>query len=103
MSDMLPTDTHVMHPIEVKRLAGQNAQILGRLEQGPASRRQLTEYACNVTARISDLRVFLRTRGLTIQVDEKPNGYSEYRIVELSSPSGMQGHDTNAPIDGRLI
>lgn len=43
-------------PVERRRLAGQNAAILERLERGPATRRELTEIALNVTARVSELR-----------------------------------------------
>lgn len=97
MSDILPHDSHVTAAGEVRRLAGQNAKILARLEDGPATRRELAEIAVNVTARISDLR----HAGHEVRCLEKPNGASSYWLVKPRSE--WRGHDLNAPRDGRLI
>ena len=61
------TDSHVTDPGEQARLSAQSARILARLEQGPATRRELTDIALNVTARISDLRA----AGYVVRVIER--------------------------------
>lgn len=80
---MIPKDSHVLQPAEVRRLTGQNARVYARLNVGPATRRELAHYALNVTGRISDIRAYLKPQGQTVTVDEQPNGLSVYRIVDL--------------------
>jgi hypothetical protein len=111
---MLPKDTHVLSPREIRRLVGQNARIYARLTEGPATRRELAALAVNVTGRVSDVRAYLKPLGLDIDVDEKPNGLSIYRMVELlkkapapvvpAEPLTATPHDLNrmVPGDGRL-
>lgn len=75
---ILPTDSHVVEPCEVKRLTAQNARILAALQGGPKSRKALADIACNVTARISDLR----KAGYVIPppVEDRLSGQSIYRL-----------------------
>lgn len=74
-------DSFVTEPEEIRRLTGQNARILARLERGPATRRELADIACNVTARISDVRRALKAEGRDVQCDEAPGGRSTYFLV----------------------
>ena len=53
---LTPIDGHVQAPAEQKRLSGQNAAILARLEQGPATNRELAAVSLKYTGRLSDLR-----------------------------------------------
>jgi hypothetical protein len=64
--EMLPTDTHVTEPVEVRRLAGQISRILARLKEGPATARELSDISLNYRARLSDLR----KHGYVIRCDE---------------------------------
>jgi len=41
---------------ERRRLSRQNAAILGRLEQGPASNRELAQLSLKYTSRLSEIR-----------------------------------------------
>ncbi len=77
---VLPHDTHVTEPAEVRRLSAQNQRVLARLQQGPASRVELQWLACNPTARISDLRA----AGYRIPppVEDRATGVSVYRLSE---------------------
>jgi hypothetical protein len=52
----LPIDTHCLHPQEIVRLTGQTARIVARLEEGPASNRELAQLALKYTSRISDAK-----------------------------------------------
>lgn len=52
---LAPCDPHVAAE-DVKRLSGQNAVILLRLRQGPASNVELADLSLKYTSRISDLR-----------------------------------------------
>ena len=70
-------DTHILEPAEIVRLSAQAQRILERLQQGPATRRELTDIACNVTARISDLRA----AGYQVVCEEHPDGRSVYRLT----------------------
>jgi hypothetical protein len=81
--DLQPTDSHVLHPGEQRRLSAQNAAVLARLQRGPATRKELQDIAPNVTARISDLR----TAGYRIPkpVEDKTTGWSVYRLVPEGS------------------
>ena len=111
---MLPKDTHVLSPREIRRLVGQNARIYARLTEGPATRNELAALAVNVTGRVSDVRAYLKPLGLTIEVDEKPNGASVYRMAYLPKPEPAHKapaepltgtpHNLNqlVPGDGRL-
>src|SRR5262245_1910321 len=94
---MLPKDSHVTAPREIKRLTAQNARIFARLCAGPATRRELGELALNVTARISDIRDYLEPLGQTVSCQEHPNGLSVYRLVSVpkASEGPSQGHDLN--------
>jgi len=73
-----PTDTHVLHPAEIKRLGNQNARILALLQQGPATREAIAAIGRNPTARISDLR----HAGYEVQVVERDyaSGRTVYRL-----------------------
>jgi len=76
-----PTDPQV-EPIEIPRLRGQNAAILERLQQGPATNRELCNFALNYRARISDLR----KAGYTVVVDEdKATGLNVYTLEHMST------------------
>lgn len=77
---ILPRDSNVVEPCEVRRLTAQNAAILAALQSGPKSRKALADIACNVTARISDLR----KAGYVIPppVEDRLTGQSIYRLAE---------------------
>lgn len=49
-------DTHVTHPAKVKRLMRSSLKILARLEEGPATARELMAIAIGYRQRLSDLR-----------------------------------------------
>ena len=75
-------DSHVTDVPEQRRLSGQNAAVLARLRRGRATRRELTDIALNVTARVSDLRKYLRPMGESVEViEEHQNGLTVYAIV----------------------
>lgn len=75
---VVPASPTLSRP-ERKRLSRQNSEILARLEQGPATRRELTEIALNVTARVSELR----RHGYNVQVIERDydSGRTVYALV----------------------
>jgi len=69
-------------PQDLKRLAGQNAEILARLRQGAAMNTELARIALNYTARISDLRVYLQKHtGEWISRIRCHRGLNKYEIV----------------------
>jgi hypothetical protein len=53
---VIPSDTHVTEPTEIARLSSQNQQVLVRLQQRPATNRELATISLKYTSRISDLR-----------------------------------------------
>ncbi len=53
--DLPATDPNVRES-DVQRLTGQNALILARLRQGPATAAELAQISLKYTSRISDLR-----------------------------------------------
>lgn len=53
--DLPPTDPNV-RAADVKRLTGQNAAVLARLREGPATNAELAAIALKYTSRVSDLR-----------------------------------------------
>ena len=60
------------------RLSAQCQRILARLQQGSATRRELTQIALNATARLSELRM----AGYDVQVVERhPSGLTVYALV----------------------
>lgn len=64
---------------EVLRLSAQNAKVLARLQQGPASNLALSSLALKYTSRISDLRA----AGYEIEnyIHDRKTGESWYRLV----------------------
>jgi hypothetical protein len=94
VSSLQPTDSHVINPQEVRRLTGQNAAILARLQRGPASRWQLQNIACNPTARVSDLR----KAGYVVRCAENAEGHSVYTLIPTAN-----GHDLNNAPKGRMF
>lgn len=80
---LVPRDTHVTQPAEVKRLSGQNLRIVERLERGPATNRELAEIALKYTSRVHDARQVLRRHGRSIEVVEQDiaSGRVVYAIV----------------------
>lgn len=73
---ILPEDTHVTEPTEVRRLASQNARFLERLRKGPATNVELAKIALKYTSRISSLR----TAGYVIECKRFPKGLSVYTL-----------------------
>lgn len=53
---MLPTDTHVTQPDEVRRLTGHNERILARLQAGPCTNAELAKISLKYTSRLSELK-----------------------------------------------
>jgi hypothetical protein len=74
-----PVDTHVQVPTEIKRLSGQNAAILNRLQAGPASNHELAALSLKYTSRVSDLRA----AGYDVRVVERDyaSGLTMYRLL----------------------
>lgn len=88
-----PRDSHVTEPSEIRRLTGQNARILARLKQGPATARELAALSLKYTSRISDLR----DAGYNIPAPAKaPNGLSTYYLVKPAPQDAPSTpHDVN--------
>jgi hypothetical protein len=78
-------DSHVVEPAEQVRLAGQSARILARLEQGPATNRELAEISLKYTSRVSDVRHYLKDKGRNVKVLERDHatGRTVYGLVDL--------------------
>lgn len=75
---------HFADPEDTPRLGGQNAAILARLRVGPATNSQLVGLSLNYTARISDVRDWLRNNtGQTITCERHEGGLSIYRIEKI--------------------
>jgi hypothetical protein len=100
VSDLQPRDSHVTDPAELRRLTGQSAAILARLQRGPATARELSALSLKYTSRISDLR----KAGYDVRCrEDAETGVSTYTLdVPASEPGQTQGHNTNAPSEGRL-
>ena len=62
---------------DVKRLSGQNAAILERLRQGPATNAELAAMSLKYTSRVSDLR----DHGYVIVCGRGTGGLNTYRLV----------------------
>lgn len=72
-----PCDPHV-EAEDVKRLSGQSADILARLEEGPATNAELAAISLKYTSRISDLRA----AGYEIEARRVSGGTFEYLLTE---------------------
>jgi hypothetical protein len=72
-----PCDPNVK-PTDEKRLSGQNALILQRLRQGPASNTELASLSLKYTSRVSDLRA----AGFNIECLYGAGGQNTYRLTE---------------------
>ena len=66
---MIPRDTHVLNPDELRRLTGQNQAIYRRLCDGPAWNYELAQLALKYTSRISDIRKAIEPKGWTVKED----------------------------------
>jgi hypothetical protein len=75
---ILPSDSHVVEPAEVNRLASQNQQILARLKRGPATNVELAGISLKYTGRISDLRKV----GHVITPERVKGGVTIYRLEQ---------------------
>ena len=75
---VIPSDSHVTAPSEMRRLASQCTAILARLQQGPATARELAALSLKYTGRISDLRA----AGYDIPppVEDRASGLSVYTL-----------------------
>lgn len=80
-----PSDTHVTDRVEQKRLTGQNAKILARLQQGPATNRELAAISLKYTSRLSDIRA----AGYKVEVVERDHatGLVRYQIFSAEGAS----------------
>jgi hypothetical protein len=78
-------DSHVTAPAEQTRLSGQNARILARLEHGDMTRDEIAAIGRNVTARVSDLRAYLKPQGRNVKCVEhnRKTGFTRYGIRAL--------------------
>lgn len=63
---------------DVRRLMGQNAAILARLQQGPATTSELATIALKYTGRLSDLRA----AGYVIKCHRGTGGNNIYRLQQ---------------------
>lgn len=79
--DRPPTDPNV-HAGDIDRLTGQNAAILSRLRQGPATNVELAAISLNYRARISDLRAY----GFRIVCTRGVGGLNVYRLMGGGQP-----------------
>jgi len=72
-------DTHLTEPAELRRLSGQNGDILARLQHGPATNFELAQLSIKYTSRISDLR----KAGYDVKVIERDytSGMTLYKLV----------------------
>ena len=70
-----PRDPHI-HAADVRRLTGQNAVILRRLQRGPATNDELIGISRKYTSRISDLRA----AGHRITCERQGGGLTVYRL-----------------------
>lgn len=75
---------HYADQADVPRLTGQNAAILARLRQGPATNRELAEISLKYTSRISDVRAWLENHGESIICKRGCGGLNMYRIVQVA-------------------
>ncbi len=88
---MQPRDSFVTDPSEIRRLTGQAAAILARLQRGPATARELSALSLKYTSRVSDLRA----AGYDVKCsDDEVTGLSTYVLVPAET-APTQGHDTN--------
>jgi len=87
-----PRDSHVLDSAETRRLTRQAEDVLRRLQQGPASARELSAIALKYTSRVSDLR----KAGYDVRVNEKSGTYF------LVKPFA-RGHNVNAAPPGQLF
>ena len=78
-------DSHVTDAPEQARLSGQSARILARLEQGPATNRELAEISLKYTSRVSDVRHYLKDKGRNVKVIDRDHvtGRTVYGLVDL--------------------
>ena len=81
--ELMPRDTHVTEPCEIRRLSAQNAAILARLQRCPASNRELVEIAINFRARISDLRA--AGYNIPAPVEDRASGVAWYRLDDRTA------------------
>jgi hypothetical protein len=87
--EILPRDSHVTEPTEIKRLATQNEQILARLKRGPATNVDLAKISLKYTSRISDLR----EAGHNIPPPERvKGGVTIYRLIPEGASEGSSSY-----------
>ena len=67
-----------------RRLRGQNLAIFLRLQQGPATNRELSEISLKYTSRISDVRKWLEPAGYTIECAEGHSGLHQYMLARAT-------------------
>lgn len=84
-----PRDSFVTDPAEIRRLSGQSARILQRLQEGPATARELAALSLKYTSRVSDLR----KAGHDVRCREE-GGKSTYWLVKPRTE--WHGHDLNS-------
>lgn len=80
---VVPCDPNVTEVPDKRRLSGQNAAILARLRQGPATNAELAAISLKYTSRCSDLRSF----GCEIAVERQAGGTFVYTLVH--APEGL--------------
>lgn len=71
-----PCDPNVQ-PSDLPRLTGQNAAILDRLRQGPATNVELAAISLKYTSRLSDLRA----AGYAVSCHRGEGGVNTYRLT----------------------
>jgi len=73
--DYAPVDPHI-HAGDVRRVTGQNAAILARLREGPATNVELSAISLRYSARMFDLRA----AGYDITGERLPGGIHVYTL-----------------------
>lgn len=76
---------HFADADDTPRLTGQNAQVLDRLRNGPATNRELAAISLKYTGRISDVRDYLKPRGYTIVCRKGSGGLNTYEIIKTTT------------------
>lgn len=72
-------DTHVTSPAKVKRLMRSSLKILARLQEGPATARELMAIAIGYRQRLSDLRAH---HYVIVCHEDLTTGHSTYTLQE---------------------
>ncbi|MCE5277177.1 MAG: hypothetical protein ABFD92_16740 [Planctomycetaceae bacterium] len=77
-------EPHVADAADKARLTDQNARVLERLRQGPATGVELAAISLKYTSRVSEVRAYLARCGMTVVCRRHQGGQSVYLIEKAS-------------------